>query len=99
MKISAAMRTKSYIIKRKIAVGDKLMKTNTTTLTTIELTEKEEHIIHLGLGALAALFKTMNDNNNIKNPFHVKVTLDEIVKLEEKLLLKLMEENKAFLSA
>ena len=77
------------------------MKTNTTTTltTTIELTEKEEQIIHLGLGALAGLFKTMNDDNNIKNPFHVKVTLDEIVKLEEKLLLKLMEENKAFLSA
>ena len=75
------------------------MKTNTTTTltTTIELTEKEEQIIHLGLGALAGLFKTMNDDNNIKNPFHVKVTLDEIVKLEEKLLLKLMEENKAFL--
>jgi hypothetical protein len=76
------------------------MKTNTTTLTTnIELTEKEEHIIHLGLGALAALFKTMNDDNNKKNPFHAKVTLEEIVKLEEKLLLKLMEENKAFLAA
>ena len=73
------------------------MKTNTTTttLTTIQLTEKEEQIIHLGLGALAGLFKTMNDNN----PFRVKVTVDEIVKLEEKLLLKLMEENKAFLSA
>ena len=72
------------------------MKTNTTTTaltTTIELTEKEEQIIHLGLGALAGLFKTINDNN----PFHVKVTLDEIVKLEEKLLLKLMEENKAAL--
>jgi hypothetical protein len=71
------------------------MKTNTTTTltTTIELTEKEEQIIHLGLGALAGLFKTMNDNN----PFRVKVTVDEIVKLEEKLLLKLMEENKAAL--
>ena len=74
------------------------MKTNTATITTtIELTEKEEQIIHLGLGALAGLFKTMNDDNNIKNPFHVKVTLDEIVKLEEKLLLKLMKENKAAL--
>ena len=71
------------------------MKTNTTTttLTTIQLTEKEEQIIHLGLGALAGLFKTMNDNN----PFRVKVTVDEIVKLEEKLLLKLMKENKAAL--
>jgi hypothetical protein len=73
------------------------MKTNTTTTTTlttaIELTEKEEQIIHLGLGALAGLFKTINENN----PFQVKVTLDEIVKLEEKLLLKLMEENKAAL--
>ena len=70
------------------------MKTNTTTLTTtIELTEKEEQIIQLGLGALAGLFKTMNDNN----PFRVKVTVDEIVKLEEKLLLKLMKENKAAL--
>jgi hypothetical protein len=74
------------------------MKTNTTTTltTTIELTEKEEQIIHLGLGALAGLFKTVSDDNN---PFHVKVTLDEIVKLEEKLLLKLMEENKAFIAA
>jgi hypothetical protein len=75
------------------------MKTNTITLTTtIELTEKEEQIIHLGLGALAGLFKTVNDdNNNNKNPFHVKVTVDEIVKLEEKLLLKLMDENKVVL--
>jgi hypothetical protein len=71
------------------------MKTNTTTttLTTIQLTEKEEQIIHLGLGALAGLFKTMNDNN----PFRAKVTVNEIVKLEEKLLLKLMKENKAAL--
>jgi hypothetical protein len=76
------------------------MKANTTTLTTtIELTEKDEQIIDLGLGALAGLFKTINDDNNKRNPFHVKVTLDEIVKLEEKLLLKLMEENKAFLAA
>jgi hypothetical protein len=68
------------------------MKKNTTTLTTtIELTEKEEKIIHLGLGALAGLFETINDNN----PFHVKITVDEIDKLEEKLLLKLMEEKAA----
>jgi hypothetical protein len=34
------------------------MKTNTATITTtIELTEKEEQIIHLGLGALAGLLK------------------------------------------
>jgi hypothetical protein len=66
-----------------------------TITTTIKLTEKEEQIIHLGLGALAGLFKTINENN----PFRVKVTLDEIVKLEEKLLLKLMEENKAALVA
>jgi hypothetical protein len=75
------------------------MKINATTLTTtIELTEKEEQIIHLGLSALAGLFKTINDDDN-DNPFHVKVTLDEIVKLEEKLLVKLMEDNKAALAA
>jgi hypothetical protein len=48
------------------------MKTNTTTLTTIELTEKEEQIIHLGLGALAGLFKTINDDNNKKILFMSK---------------------------
>ena len=64
------------------------------TTTTIELTEKEEHIIHIGLGALVGLFKTINDNN----PFHVKITVDEIEKLEEKLLLKLMDEKSASLT-
>jgi hypothetical protein len=37
----------------------------------------------------------MNENNN---PFHPRITVDEIAKLEEKLLLELMEE-KAVLAA
>ena len=71
------------------------------TTTTIELTEKEEQIIHLGLGAaLAGLFGSINDDdNNNKNPFHVKITVDEIVKLEEKLLLLKLMEEKAVLVA
>jgi hypothetical protein len=55
-----------------------------TTTTTIELTEKEEQIIHLGLGALAGLFGRINDDDNNKNRFHVKVTVDEMVKLKKK---------------
>ena len=70
------------------------------TTTTIELTEKEEQIIHLGLGAaLAGLFGSINDDNNNKNSFHVKITVDEIVKLEEKLLLLKLMEEKAVLVA
>ena len=81
-------------MKRKIVIGDSSMKTTTTLTTTIELTEKEEQIIHLGLGALAGLFETMNDNNN---PFHIKITIDEITKLEEK-LLRLIEEKVALVA-
>ena len=52
--------------------------TNITTTTTIELTQNEkEQIIHFGLdAALAGLFETINDN--IDNPFQVKIiTVDE----------------------